>query len=230
MTVAPKAIVTKTFIDKDTTINFGSEGNYKDVERLDISNIQIGDNGGNNSQVKNGTLSFWVKAGAVVTVHGYPSYTSYSINGSGTITDEYHTYTAAEDIEIIITPEGGSNYFYSIAVVYPVVIDENTTINFGSEGNYREIEGLDISNVAIRDNGGNNSQINNGFITFSVKAGAVVTVNGYSGYTSYTFGDGSTATGEINEVEYVYTAAEDVKITLTAVENNNYFYSIVISY
>jgi len=224
------AVVSKSFIDESTTINFGSEGNYKEAEGLDISSISIRDNGGNNSQIKNGSLTFSVKAGAVVTVHGYPSYTSYSMNGSDTITDEYYTYTATADGEIIITPVDGNNYFYSISVVYPVVIDESTTINFGSEGNYKEIEGLDISSISIRDNGGNNSQIKNGSLTFSVKTGATVTVNGYPGYTSYTFGDGSTTTAEITESEYVYTATEDVEITITPVSGNNYFYSIVITY
>ena len=223
-------VVSKTFLDESTTINFGSEGNYKEIEGLNISGIEIRDNGGNNSQIKNGSLSFSVKAGAVVTVHGYPSYTSYAVNGGATITDEYYSYTATEDGEIVITPMDGNNYFYSISVVYPVVIDESTTINFGSEGNYKEVEGLNISSIEIRDNGGNNSQIKNGSLSFSVKAGATVTVNGYPSYTSYTFGDGNTTTAEITESEYVYTATEDVEITITPVSGNNYFYSIVITY
>ncbi len=223
-------IASMTFIDESTTINFGSEGNYKQIEGLDISNITIADNGGNNSQVKNGLLSFFVKAGAVVTVHGYPSYTSYSFNGGDVITDEYYTYIATEDGKIVISHSTGNNYFYSITVAYPVVIDESTTINFGSEGNYKEIEGLDISKITIADNGGNNSQVKNGYLKFLVNAGATVTVKGYPSYTSYTFGDGSTTTAEITESEFTYTATDNVEITITPVSGNNYFYSIVITY
>ena len=46
---------------EDFTVTFGSEGNYKD-SAIDFSGIQIGDNGGNNSQVKNGSFSFEVLA------------------------------------------------------------------------------------------------------------------------------------------------------------------------
>ena len=224
----------KKAIEESTTINFGSAGNYKEVEGLDISNIQIGDNGGNNSQIKNGSMSFLVKAGAIVTVNGYSGYTSYKLSDgaftSDEITDTTYTYTAAADVTITITPVSGNNYFYSIAIVYPVVIDENTTISFGSEGNYKEVAGLDISNIQIGDNGGNNSQIKNGYMTFNVKAGATVTVNGYPSYTSYTFGDGATTSAEITDTTYTYTAAADATITITPVSGNNYFYSIDIKY
>ena len=67
-------------------------------------------------------------------------------------------------------------------------------------------------------------------VTFSVKAGATVTVNGYPGYTSYTFGDGTTTTETIADEKFVYTAEADVTITITPVDGNNYFYSIEISY
>ncbi len=127
-------------------------------------------------------------------------------------------------------PAYNKSYITYMTVVSKTFIGETTTINFGSEGNYKAVKGLNISSIEIRDNGGNNSQIKNGSMTFSVKAGATVTVNGYPGYTSYTFGDGSTTTAEITEAEYVYTATEDVEITITPVSGNNYFYSIVVTY
>ena len=171
-----------------------------------------------------------------MTVNGYPGYTSYTFGDGTTTTEEIteatYVYIAAEDVTVTITPvNGGGNYFYSISVIYPAVISENTTISFGSEGNYKTVEGLDISNIQISDNGGNNSQVKNGYLTFSVKAGATVTVNGYPGYTSYTFGDGTATTEEITEATYVYTATADVEITITPVNGGgNYFYSIVIAY
>ena len=48
--------------------------------------------------------------------------------------------------------------------------------------------------------------------------------------TGNTPSDGTTTTAEITETEYVYTATEDVEITITPVSGNNYFYSIVITY
>ena len=215
-----------TVIDESTTVNFGSEGNYKEVEGFDISGITIGDNGGNNSQVKNGSLSFLVNAGATVTIHGYPSYTSYTVNGSDTVTDEYYTLTMTEAGEVVITHTEGNNYFYSIDIKYPVVIDENTTINFGSEGNYKEVAGLDISAIQIGDNGGNNSQVKNGSLSFLVNAGATVTIHGYPSYTSYTVNGSDTVTDEY----YTLTMTEAGEVVITPVDGNNYFYSIEIAY
>ena len=102
-------------IDRDTTITFGSEGNYKD-SIVDFSGIQIGDNGGNNSQVKNGSFDLLLKAGSKVVIHGYPGYTSYKLNGGDEITSEYYTYIAIEDTVLTVTPVNGNNYFYSIEV------------------------------------------------------------------------------------------------------------------
>ena len=209
-------------IAEDATISFGSEGNYKD-SGIDFSGIEIRDNGGNNSQIKNGSFSFFVKAGAVVTVKGYPNYTSYSFNDSDEITDADYVFTAVVDTLINITPVKGDNYFYSITVSYPV--KESFSVTFGSEGNYKD-SGIDFSGIEIRDNGGNNSQIKNGSFSFKVYAGATVTVNGYPNYTSYSF-NGSE---EITDTTYVFTATEDGDITITPVNGNNYFYSIDVAY
>ena len=126
-------------------------------------------------------------------------------------------------------PAWNKSYITYIEVTIPEFIDEDTTISFGSEGNYKDSV-IDFSDIQIGDNGGSNSQIKNGFFSFYVKAGATVTINGYPGYTSYTFGDGTTTSAEITDQTYVYTAQADVKITITPVSGNNYFYSIVISY
>ena len=217
----------------DFTVTFGSEGNYMN-SGIDFSNIQIGDNGGNNSQVKNGYFSFDVKAGAVVTINGYSGYTSYTLgDGSVTtpeITDATYVYVAEADVTITITPVSGNNYFYSFSVTYPVVEEPvDFTVTFGSEGNYKD-SGIDFSNIQIGDNGGNNSQVKEGSFSFNVKAGAVVTINGYPGYTSYTLGDGTMTTEEITAEVYIYTATADVTITITPVSGNNYFYSFSVTY
>ena len=114
-----KSIALAEFVDRtiveDTTITFGSEGNYKD-SIVDFSGIQIGDNGGNNSQVKNGSFDLLLKAGSKVVIHGYPGYTSYQLNGGEAIESEYYTYIALEDTVLTVTPVSGNNYFYSIEV------------------------------------------------------------------------------------------------------------------
>ena len=116
-----KSIELKEYVDRtiyeDTTITFGSEGNYKNSV-VDFSGIQIGDNGGNNSQVKNGSFDLVLKAGAQVTIHGYSNYTSYKLNGGAEITDEYYTFVANMDTVLTVTPVSGNNYFYSIEITY----------------------------------------------------------------------------------------------------------------
>ena len=222
------------YVDKDTTITFGSEGNYKDSV-IDFSGITIGDNGGNNSQVKNGSFSFAVKKGAVVTVHAYPGYACYNL-GDGDIifeglTDEYFSYSADRDCVITISHTSGNNYFYSVEIAYPVEVKpENVSITFGSEGNYNTVDALDMSEMAARDNGGNNTQLSSGSMKITVFAGATVKIHGYPGYTSYTISDGTDTTEEITTEEYTYTVEADGELVITAVNSNNYFYGIDIIY
>ena len=230
--VYPVEVVKENF-----TVTFGSEGNYKNAPAVvDLSNVQIGDNGGDNSQVKNGYITVKLLAGATLTINGYSGYTSYTI-GDGTttteeITDSEYVYTASADVVVTITPVSGNNYFYSFSVSYPVeVVKESFTVTFGSEGNYSNAPAVvDLSKIQIGDNGGDNSQVKNGYITVKLLAGATLTINGYSGYTSYTIGDGTTTTEEITDSEYVYTASADVVVTITPVSGNNYFYSIDVKY
>ena len=111
-------------ITENTSITFGSEGNYRDNPKFDMGTCNYGDNGGNNSQIKEGSFSIEVKAGATVTVNGYPGYTSYSVSINGgeaseEITDTTYTFTVEEDSTIVFTPvNGGSNYLYGIDVTF----------------------------------------------------------------------------------------------------------------
>ena len=125
-------------------------------------------------------------------------------------------------------PDWSKSYITYMTVQSIDFIEESTTINFGSSGNYTDI--LDMSAASVRDNGGNNSQVSAGSISFAVRAGAKVTINGYPGYTSYTFSDGTTTSEEITGELYEYVAEKDCIITITAVNKNNYFYSFDIAY
>ena len=179
------------FIEESTEITFGSAGNYKDSV-IDFSDITIADNGGNNAQVKNGSFSFAVKEGAIITVHGYPGYTSYNFgDGDVTfegITDEIFKYTASTDCVITISHTTGNNYFYSFSIEYPVVFGENTTIDLSAtganiQGTVGKYEGLtvDATNGKFADNNGGWVQVNAGtVITLNVSDGATVSVTAYS--------------------------------------------------
>ncbi len=121
---------------------------------------------------------------------------------------------------------------YSFSVKYPAAeVFESFTVTFGSQGNYREAPAaIDLSNVTIGDNGGNNSQVKEGTITITLKAGATLTINGYTNYTNYTITDGSADAATVTADVYTYTATADVTITITPVGGNNYFYSIIVAY
>ncbi len=185
------------FIEENLTINFGSAGNYKDCG-IDFSGITIGDNGGNNSQVKNGSFSFAVKKGAIVTVHAYPGYASYNL-GDGDlvyegITEEYFTYEAWSDVVITISHTSGNNYFYSVDIEYPVVFSETTTIDLSAtgvsiQGTSGKYEGLSINATSgkFADNNGGWTQVNAGtVISMNVADGAQVSVSAYSNADNFT--------------------------------------------
>ena len=210
------------FIEEDLTVNFGSQGNYKE-SGIDFSGITVGDNGGNNSQVKEGSFSFAVREGAKVTIHGYPGYTSYNLDDGDLtregITDEYFTYEALSDCVITISHTSGNNYFYSIAIVYPVVYDQATTIDLSAtganiQGGKGAYEGLSIDATVgkFSDNNGGWVQVNTGtVITFNVAEGAQVAVTAYSSADNFTI------------------VVADGLCTITAV-GNDYLKAISISY
>ncbi|MBR7177241.1 MAG: hypothetical protein IKD26_03420, partial [Clostridia bacterium] len=179
-----------TFIEENLTVSFGSAGNYKE-SGIDFSGITIGDNGGDNSQVKEGSFSFAVREGAIVTINGYPKYTAYSLSDGDlvyeNITEEKWVYEASSDCLLTITPTSGNNYFYGFSIVYPVVYDQNTTIDLSAtganiQGSTGVYEGLNVDATAgkFADNNGGWVQVNAGtIITLNVAEGAKVSVTPY---------------------------------------------------
>ena len=216
-------------VEETTEITFGSEGNYKDSV-IDFSGITIADNGGSNSQIKNGSFVFIVKAGATVTVHGYPGYTSYTFNGGAIITDENYIYTAENDELITIAHSEGNNYFYSISIVYPVVYDESTTIDLSAtngahiEGSVGSYEGLsvDATNGKFADNGSGWTQVTAGtIIKLNVAEGATVSATTYQNAEIFTIeiADGvctltCTANGYISSISVYYPIVYDENTTI----------------
>ena len=189
-----KGIALAEYVDRtitsDTTINFGSEGNYKD-SIVDFSGIQIGDNGGNNSQVKNGSFDLLLKAGSKVVIHGYPGYTSYKLNDGEEITSEYYTYIAFEDTVLTVTPVDGNNYFYSIEVTLHTGITlvgaKDATCTEAGHGEYYVCE---CHEEALTDKGE--------IAALGHNYSAVVTAPTCTeaGYTTYTCACGDTYTGD----------------------------------
>ena len=229
------------YIEETTEITFGSEGSYNNSV-IDFSGITIVDNGGSNSQVKNGSFCFAVKKGALITVHAYPGYASYNL-GDGDITyegitDEYFYYDASHsDCVITISHTTGNNFFYSISVVYPVIFDETTTIDLsatgasiqGGKGNYNGLD-IDATSGKFADNNGGWTQVNAGtIIKLHVVEGAQVSVSAYSSADNFTIAiaDGvCTITCVANDylksisVKYVVVFNESTTIDLSATGAN----------
>lgn len=233
------------------TYAFGSTNTQGDFTNVVAStgNIIISgktnDNGGSFQIGEGATISFVVPAYATVTVVGHDAnYGQFKILVNNLTKDVAIDSNGVYKFDV---PTGGSvilealnvgteeapaynkSYVRTISVTLSKEISEDTKVSFGSEGNYKE-SGIDFSNITLRDNGGNNSQINNGSFSFIVNKGAVIKIKGFSGYTSYTLSDGTTTTAEINDVDYTYTAEKRVLITITAVNDNNYFYYFTVEY
>ena len=115
--------------DKQDLITFGTSGNYKEFYDKYGGNgtisgtANVGDNGADNSQVKEGYLEIKLTEGALITISSFQGYTNYTvtINGgtpSEVITDTSWKYVASGDETIVITAATSSNYFYYISILY----------------------------------------------------------------------------------------------------------------
>ncbi len=185
------------------------------ISEIKVSGVNLNYTVGDELSLESVVVKAYYSDNSVVTV------TDYTVDASAVNKDVAGSYD-------VVFGYGGKNV--TLAVTYAAadaLVDKNVT--FGSNGNYKD-SGIDFSGANMRDNGEDNSQMSSGSFSFDVKAGANVTVHGYSGYTSYTLGDGTTTTAEITDEYYTYIAAADVTITITAVNSNNYFYSISIVY
>ncbi len=118
------------------------------------------------------------------------------------------------------------------------VIGTNTTISFGSGGNYESF--IDSGKlIAVNDSGNvfgqiqsNCNQLNNGTsLKITVSAGATVHIDSYANYTHYTVKiDGTVVTPtEITATTYQYHADADCVFELVSAANN-YIYNIKVLY
>ncbi len=201
------------------------------------------------------TISFNVKAGAVVVITSYPGQASYNVNGAEGTTKQLdvNTVNVTEDGTFTIAAFATS-YLYSISVTYPEVtpeygtvdtawyfnkteadeskneysLDDNTAYQ-GATGNF-SWKGLtiDATTGKFQCRTAGDAQLNAGTtISFNVKAGAVVVITSYPGQASYNVNgaEGTTKQLDINTVN----VTEDGTFTIAAFATS-YLYSIVVTY
>ena len=218
-----QAEVVKVVYDEDATIDLTQKADKVEGTVVEWNGVLIDASAGKFAyNPDNGWVQF--NTGTVLKVN---------VGEGAVVSANLYTASAAtvvvEDGVATITATA-NDWIKAINVYYPTYIDENTSITFGSEGNYKE-SGINFGSINVGDNGGNNSQVKEGYFDIYVKAGATVTINGYPGYTSYNVKvNGGTATEEITQETYVVTAESDSVITITPVSGNNYFYGIDIAY
>lgn len=244
--------VVDTVIDKNTTISFGSSGNYKTYIGNGMkSTAAISDNGGNNSQVKEGALTLKVKENATVTVYGYggskgtgnSDYTYYTVTANGATSSEQHddySVTVTADGDVVITPTNGNNYLMSIEVSYPEtvkVISTTTRIAFGNgdSSNYQTLitNGYLTDTCQHWDNAGNSTRLHAGSLEFYVNSGATVTIFGNSSVDYVANGTAVSGSVDYNTGQHVVEYGSDGKITIecdTDSTGDNYFYWIDVTY
>ncbi len=116
--IVSATVTTYKIFTESTDLEFITDGNYKD-SFIDFSGIQVVENG-NNCQVKNGSFSFNVAAGASVTFVGYPGLSFYTVSdGTNTYecTDTF-VYYALEETTLTYSVESiGNNYLKAINIV-----------------------------------------------------------------------------------------------------------------
>ncbi len=117
-------------ITEATDLTFGTNGNYESATAFKIA-ATVANNGGNNAQVKNGTISFTVAAGAQVEVYANwgEAYTITLADGTveehdgtnvGNDGKRIYTYATKTNVVINCDPNStGHNYFYWIKVTFP---------------------------------------------------------------------------------------------------------------
>ena len=222
--------------DEDFTITFGTNGNYSGLSKFNISDsTKVRNNGDNDTQFYSGNvLSFKVLPGAIIHINGNWS-VGYTINGTTVKTTQaggsdnaglsYDYVCTGDTVEI--ESIHNNNYIISISISYLDQIDSDSTISFGSDGNYGSNSKVYVSNA--RSNGSNNSEVSNATVAFNVLAGATITISSYSGYTNYNITvDGVKSTTQTG-TSYSVTAATDSAVIITT-GSNNYFYWIKITF
>ena len=129
--------------------------------------------------------------------------------------------------------ETGNKYVSGLTVTYPEIITKTTKIDFGSNGNYTDV-------TALNDADANYGQIQaacnqiKGDLVFYVNPGATISISGnwsvgyeINGNEVKTSNAGGTDDTGLN---YSYECTAGGKVLIHSIHNNNYFYSITVTY
>ena len=244
-----------TYIEETTKINFGSDGNYTTVEELNMTNANVGQIQNACCQIK-GTVEFYVKKNATISISSYSGYTNYTLAVDG-VTSEAQTgtsysVTATTDTKVVMTATTSNNYIYSIQITYPQVITADTVLSntaTAGENSYVLTNDLDFTTTPFELTGSLNShssgavQFKEGTaITFYVKSGAEVFVDGfgsnYGQFDIYANGTLLDITVDENQ-DYLFKVDADSKIEVKCKNvgteeapayNQSYLYGITVTY
>ncbi len=187
---------------------------------------------------KDTVLSFRVKANCLVTLNMYDNNFKYQIGEGGVIeaSNKTEKFIVTEDETVYLTATENT-YIGSIQIEFYNTISESTNITFGTAGTYNSFSSSLCVTAIVSGSNTNNYQVKGGFIALFVKEGAKVNVYGYGGskgtnnnnLTSYTVTANNTTSATQN-ADYEVTLVSDGAVIITAVEDNNYLISIIISY
>ena len=204
----PVVFIENTTIDLSATNGLkieGGKGEYNGLE-VDATNGKFADNSSGWVQVNAGTVvKFFVADGAKVSVTAYGNAANFEI----AVADGVCTITCV-----------GNDYLKAIAVTYPVIFGEDTTIDLsatnglkieGGKGEYNGLE-VDATNGKFADN-------NSGWV--QVNAGTVIKLNVLDGAKVSVTAHGNAANFEI--------AVADGVCTITCVEKD-YLKAIAVTY
>jgi len=193
------------------------------------------------SEIKGEGVKINYTVGDELSLEGLVVKAYYSDNSVVTVSD----YTidssavnnaAAGSYDVIVSWGGKSSIItvvYEAADVDTSIISKNTTITYGTEGNFETVNGIDHSNITVSTWNADNSQVKNGYLSLKVNANATVSIKAYNG-SQYTLSDGTTTVDVVATSDpYVYTNIASGIVTLTLTFGNtgsDYLYSIVVDY
>ena len=228
-------------IEEATQITFGTNGNYKDMTALDQSAAAYTEVKDPHTQMT-GQLVFYVNPGAIISINGNwgidftinDGDRIQNTNAGGSYSGTSYEYVSTQGGKIVIKAgESGKNYLSSIKITYPAVLEESTTITFGTGGNYKDgIDGVIISG-SPREHDSTSCQFSNQTIKINLKAAATITFVG-NWAMDFSIGDTVVQTAEAGGTAelngYVYNA-EAGELTITIGDTSKcYIKSIQIEY
>lgn len=242
----------KTFVFRTDTSNGNEvtasyEGNFGVVNNeilLDATTGKIAPRAEQYAQFTTGAkISFYVKAGALVTVTGHSSLTDFSLTGEANSQSVTATHFYTSDTLVTVTSNTSGGFIDSISVEYPAIVattelSKDVTTDIDNK-TYQLSNELDFSTTPFQltsnlgaGTGGCPQFGQNTVISFYTNVGAEIVITGYD--TNYGVFD-IYVNGELLDIEidsnakYTFTLATAAKVELkcknVGTENPDYSHS-----